>query len=277
MSIKTMLNYSKLESNASISEMAQLAKASLANDGYIIIRNFGKDTDDFDELKTKFRKICEEIGEPVPHDSRNTIVWDIKSNPESISFIKTYSEHNHEAELHTDSQYSYYPEDFFGLLTLKKANCGGGMSYLLSLNDILTSIRSDDNNQSLEETLRNEKFPFIVPNIFKKDSSEGREYNFGPILAPDEIRFRVDTFEKAIAENPEFCTPKQIEAYQMLKSMILNSDKIKRFYLEDRDLLFINNKTMLHGRSSFTDSNRHLLRIRMNKKGVQTTFQGMKK
>jgi alpha-ketoglutarate-dependent taurine dioxygenase len=269
-----MLNYLEPESNTTISEVAQLAKASLANDGYIIIRNFGKDTD---ELRTKFRMISEEIGDPVPHDSHNTIVWDIKSNPESIGFIKTYSEHNHEAELHTDSQYSYYPEDFFGLLTLKKANCGGGMSYLLSLKDILTSIRSGDNNQSLEETLSNEKFPFIVPNVFKKDSSKGREYNFGPILRPNEIRFRVDTFEKAIAENPEFCTPKQIEAYHVLKSMILNSDKIKRFYLEDRDLIFINNKTMLHGRSSFTDSNRHLLRIRMNKKGVQTTFKGLNK
>lgn len=90
-------------------------------------------------------------------------------------------------------------------------------------------------------------------------------------MRPNEIRFRVDTFEKAIAENPDFCTPKQIEAYDVLKGIILNSDKIKHFYLENRDLVFINNKTMLHGRSSFTDSDRHLLRIRINKKGAQTT------
>jgi len=37
-------------------------------------------------------------------------------------------------------------------------------------------------------------------------------------------------------------------------------------FLQPKDLIFINNKTMLHGRGQFTDADRHLLRIRMNKK-----------
>jgi hypothetical protein len=46
----------------------------------------------------------------------------------TYTFIKTYSEHSHEAELHTDGQFIHYPEDYFSLLTLKKADCGGGVS-----------------------------------------------------------------------------------------------------------------------------------------------------
>jgi hypothetical protein len=42
--------------------------------------------------------------------------------------------------------------------------------------------------------LRETDFPFIVPNVFKKTKSDTPEFNFGPILRENEIRFRVDTF-----------------------------------------------------------------------------------
>lgn len=266
-----MLKYVDIEPALSVSKVAQIVIDHLLDEGYVVIRNFGADITNIDELKSRFLGLCEAIGDPIAHDNNNSIIWDIKSNPSSVSFIKTYSEHSHEAELHTDSQYSYYPEDFFGLLTLKKAECGGGLSYLISLKDILTDFRAVESNHRWERILREEDYPFVVPNVFKKNNSEEREYNFGPILRPNEIRFRVDTFEKAISENPHFCTKEQVKAYKALKETILNSANTKKFYLENRDLVFINNKTMLHGRSSFTDPLRHLLRVRMNKHGAQTT------
>lgn len=238
--------------------------ASLENEGYIIIKNFNVKSD-LEEIKSNFLQISKLIGDPVGHDLDNKIIWDIKSNSTSKSFIKTYSEHSHEAELHTDSQYSNYPEDFFSLLTLKKANCGGGISYILKLEDILTDLRALDNGKELEKILRETNFPFIVPNVFKKNKSENHEFNFGPILRDNEIRFRVDTFEKAINCDSSLCSMQQIEAYKALKNVVLNNTKTITFYLEEGDLIFINNKTTLHGRSMFTDENRHLLRIRMNK------------
>lgn len=245
--------------------MEQTILDGLNTIGYIIIKNFNVDINNIDDCKKKFLKISEQVGDPVGHDADNKIIWDIKSNPESVSFIKTYSEHSHEAELHTDSQYSDYPEDYFGLLTLKKAECGGGLSYLISLEEVLEDLRALKNGIEIERILRETNYPFIVPNVFKKTNKEGHEFNFGPILRENEIRFRVDTFEKAIAYDESLCTTEQINAYKELKNIILNSEKIKRFHLEEKDLIFINNKTMLHGRSEFTDNSRHLLRIRMNK------------
>lgn len=238
---------------------------ALDEKGYILISHFAEHIDDPEQLKDVYLQLCHLIGEPISHDTSNSIIWDIKIIEKSRSFIKTYSEHSHEAELHTDSQYSSYPEDYFGLLTIKKANCGGGLSYLLSLEDILQEFQSSEENYRYEEILRNTDFPFIVPNVFKKDERKEKEYSFGPILRKNEIRFRVDTFEKAILSNPELCTEEQIEAFNVLKSTILNSEKLQKISLENRDLIFINNKTMLHGRSAFEDPERHLLRIRMNK------------
>jgi len=262
------INYFDYEKDPlSYKELSNLIIRELNSTGYIVIQNFHNDPNNIEDSREKFLEISELIGDTISHDNQGKIIWDIKSNSESKSFIKTYSEHSHEAELHTDSQYSFYPEDYFGLLTLKKANCGGGISSLLSLKNILIKLNEIDNSEELINTLSSTDFPFIVPNVFKKSSNKSNspEFNYGPILRDNEIRFRVDTFEKALQHEDAICNEEQIKAYKTLKNIILENDYTQEFYLEEKDLIFINNKTMLHGRGEFTDENRHLLRIRMNK------------
>ncbi len=248
-------------------EQVRDIKEKLDKQGYVVYKNWINTTSTLEEAKASFLEISKMVGEPISHDVNNSIIWDIKSRPTSEGGVITYSEHSHEAELHTDSQYSTYPEDYFGLLTLKRASCGGGLSLILTLDDILRELRSNANGEEVESILRNSDFPFIIPRVFKRNQmSEDPEFNFGPILRDNEIRFRVDTLEKSIELYPEFCSTQQVEAYRLLKKIILESASIKRFYLEDGDLIFINNKTVLHGRTQFMDQDRHLLRIRMNKR-----------
>lgn len=231
---------------------------TIKSEGYVLIKNASMDT-------PQFETFCRSVGDPYPHDSDGTIVWDIKARETQTSKVITYSEHAHYADLHTDSQYSENPEDFFALLTLKKANCGGGKSLLLSVKDILAELDSSEQGKRALDILSTTKFPFIVPNVFKLDDNKTSEFNFGTIFQPDgKIRFRIDTVRKAIDLNPDFCSDVQIEAFNFLVSLIQTTTHTQSFFLEDNDLIFINNKTMLHGRTGFTDSNRHLLRIRMN-------------
>jgi len=239
--------------------------SDLENVGYIVVQNFDVNVKDVEASGESFLKISKLVGTPIPHAGEDTIIWDIKSNPKSGSVIKTYSEHTHEAEMHTDSQYSLYPEDYFGLLTLKKAECGGGVSFLVSLEDLLKELQELDNGEKIIDTLSNTDYPFIIPNVFKKNNNDEPEFNYGPILRKNEIRFRIDTFEKALHYKQVICNEEQIDAYKELKKIVLTSNKIQIFYLNENDLIFINNKTMLHGRGGFKDQNRHLLRIRINK------------
>ena len=41
-------------------------------------------------------------------------------------------------------------------------------------------------------------------------------------------------------------------AYHPLKNIILKTSKTQMLFLQPKDLIFINNKTMLHGRRQFT-------------------------
>jgi alpha-ketoglutarate-dependent taurine dioxygenase len=254
-----------IEKDDQYSSLAETIRSELEGPGYVVVRNFNIDPDNLEDCRSKYLDLAGKVGTPVAHDTNNSIIWDIRVNPGSKSFVKTYSEHSHEAEMHTDSQYSSYPEDYFGLLTLKPADCGGGESYLLGLDQVLESLREQSDATRLEHTLRHTDFPFIVPNVFKKNSSVEFEFNFGPVLRNNEIRFRVDTFEKALKACPDLCTEEQVSAFEVLKNIILKNSKILAFHLQARDLIFINNKTMLHGRSEFKDQSRHLLRIRLNR------------
>lgn len=250
------------------SPLAQRINAALEGVGWIVIPDY-EPTLTASALEKSYLKLCKEIGEPIGHDRAGTVIWDIKSRGAGGDGNKviTYSEHNHEADLHTDSQYSEYPEDYFGLLTLHKARCGGGESYLLSLEDLLHELASTAAGREAIQVLQTTNYPFIVPNVFRKKEGDKPEFNFGPVLRDGEIRFRIDTFEKALVAAPNLCTPRQLSAFTRLKECVRSSPSTKKFFLEDGDLIFINNKTMLHGRGSFTDADRYLLRIRMNKHG----------
>ena len=261
-----MINYLDYNQYAgSLKALATIAKNNLDKEGYIVVQNFDKDCSSMQEKKQKFLTFSEYIGLPISHDIKGTIIWDIKNNESSKSFIKTFSEHNHEADLHTDSQYSSYPEDYFGLLTLKRAACGGGISYLLSLQNILKELKSTAEGLAMMEILMQDKFPFVVPNVFKKHSSKKVEYVLGTILSSTEIRYRTDTIQKALDYHPSICTPRQVAAFHYLRDLVRHSAYTHKFFLEKGDLFLINNKTTLHGRGSFEDNERHLLRIRMNK------------
>lgn len=248
------------------SVLAQRIDTALNGVGWFLISDYEPALEGM-ALKKSYLALCEEIGQPIGHDRAGTVIWDIKSRGTGGDGNKviTYSEHNHEADLHTDSQYSEYPEDYFALLTLHKARCGGGESYLLSLEDLLQELAATAAGREAIEVLRTTNYPFIVPNIFRKEAGDDPEFSFGPVLRDGEIRFRVDTFEKALEAAPHLCTSRQLSAFNLLKEHVRSSPSMKTFFLEDRDLIFINNKTMLHGRGSFQDSKRHLLRIRMNK------------
>lgn len=251
--------------NPASMDRASLARAiqeALRREGHVLIPGYGSRFADREAMKEEFTALCAAVGTLSPHVG-DKVLWDIKANPAAAGAVLTYSEHAAEAQLHTDSQYSEDPEDAFALLTLKNADCGGGRSLLLSVEDVLRELRELPGGHEVERTLRTTAFPFVVPTTFNKNGGSEREYNFGAMLRDDGIRFRVDTFEKAIAERPDLCTPEQVLAYRTIKQVILGSPSTLDFTLEAGDLVFIHNKTMLHGRTPFTDETRHLWRIRV--------------
>lgn len=221
------------------------------------------DTNEKDR-NTKLLAFCEQFGSLIPHNAQSdSIIWDIKTNDKTYSY-KTFSSHNAEAQLHTDSAFSKNPEDIFILLVVKSARCKGGESILLHLEKLLEHIHALPDGYAVEQTLRENVYPFAVPDVFKKSLEDELEYATGPILYDDKIRFRSDSIRQCLKFNPELLNHKQHQALDAIDEILSNPAHYQRLYLNDNDLIIIDNKRMLHGRTAFTDKERHVLRVRMS-------------
>lgn len=99
------INYFDLAGkNLSFAELGAISRKSVFEEGYIILRNFPIALENLKETKSQFLELSSLVGKPISHDANDSIIWDIKANPASSSFIKTYSEHSHKSALHTYRQ-----------------------------------------------------------------------------------------------------------------------------------------------------------------------------
>lgn len=247
------------------SYLAKVILTYLRQDSGVIVSNLLTDVQEIDTLKMKLCGLCEQVGIVSTHNNNDTPVWDILAS-DTNSQYSTFSEHANEAELHTDSQYRQNPEDYFALHCVRQARCGGGLSLFLSVNDIVKELNQTPGGRLALNFFENNVYPYIVPDIFKVNRNGPPEYTFGYLIKKGEMRFRIDTVEKAIALDPSLCSDAHLLHFNTLKQVILNSEHIITDKLKNNECLFINNKTMLHGRTEFEDKQRHLLRIRFYEK-----------
>lgn len=190
-------------------------------------------------------------------------IWDIKPR-KNIGSFPTFSEHNLEAPLHTDSQYLIKPEKYVSLFVIKKASCGGGETIVLRFEDILNTLPKSIQGKECLKILKNSLFPFATPSIFCEHESH---LILAPVISNEgSIRYRFDTIKQGLRcssfSDKEKVT--RIWALNFFRKHIDNHPCILKLSLNDGEVLFLNNQKLLHGRTGFTDSNRHILRIRMN-------------
>jgi alpha-ketoglutarate-dependent taurine dioxygenase len=76
-------------------------------------------------------------------------------------------------------------------------------------------------------------------------------------------RWRKDKIEQGLAAHPEYATPRVREALDTVADVLAKHEGFRQV-LPDDGLVIIDNHNSFHGRTAFTDSERHLLRIRFN-------------
>jgi alpha-ketoglutarate-dependent taurine dioxygenase len=203
------------------------------------------------------------FGAPIkPSPNSEVISWPIESSYELNKPGITFSQTNEEAYLHTDSQYSLNPEKYFGLFCIRKARDNGGISILVQGDEIIERISSKFGEEIID--LLGVDYPFRIPTIFTSiQNPDVAEINYGPIYKDHQIRYRRDTLQEGIRLSERKITPDQIRALKIIDEAIEESTKYS-YLLNDGDAIFVNNYRMLHGRTSFSDKNRLLYRVRMN-------------
>jgi alpha-ketoglutarate-dependent taurine dioxygenase len=230
--------------------------------GFIVLQNIEIDCDR-DSAKLFLPRLCSFVGTLVPHNpNKKDFVWEIESKP-SISSLKTFSEHNQHASLHTDSQYRELPEKFIALMTLRQATCGGGYTEVVDFQEVLKDLQSSALGTEVINFFRGESLPIAIPSIFQVGSRA--THIISKLISENPlIRYRYDTLKAGLS----LIEGHQVNVFQekldLFDSFIQLSPHRIRFLSSPGEIIFLDNHRFLHGRSSFTDLNRLLLRTRMN-------------
>lgn len=229
---------------------------ALKADGYFILSTALKDEVEIRNFQLNLSAMLGSLREHNP--GRQDYVWSICPKP-SDSALATFSEHNGEANLHTDSQYTEVPEKYMSLACVRPASCGGGINFVLDTEKIRDSIReSEVHYQALQQP-----YPIAIPDIFRS----GRPYIEKPVVSDyPRFRYRYDTMRQGLEAAHVPPADPRWAALEYLKEKVEASPAIKRLILKTGDILILDNHRVLHGRSPFVDPDRLLYRVRMDEK-----------
>jgi alpha-ketoglutarate-dependent taurine dioxygenase len=205
------------------------------------------------------------VTETEPADHR--VLWDVKAAPADARRFSKFSQDSGEAQYHTDSTIVPVPERFFLLYAVRQAGCGGGLSTLQDGRGVKHRLEQTPAGRRAIQTLTRTHLPIRIPRSFRKKygSTAADGYSYTPVLADKPMwRWRKDKIEQGLAEHPWCATPEVREALDTVSAVLADPTGEFRVALPTDALVIINNHVAFHGRTAFTDPDRHLLRIRFH-------------
>jgi alpha-ketoglutarate-dependent taurine dioxygenase len=213
--------------------------------------------------------LCLALGFPTPSDlRRGTLLWDVTPRPLPENRKPTYSEHNGEADLHTDSQCYPIPEALFILYSVRAARCGGGASLFCAVDELENALEQTAEGREARAMLSEASFPFSI-GAGEVGPKVPTAVTVAPILGKQpRVRFRREVIDAGFAARPELATRDARRAVEIMVDALQNRARIVRHYLADGALAICNNGALLHGRTKFEDTERHLIRARMSERPV---------
>ncbi|MYM26077.1 hypothetical protein GTP46_25945 [Duganella sp. FT135W] len=261
----------ELKEVSTLRRLAEQIRALDANG--VVLRNLGLAGLQEDRRNAVLYALTLMLGYPTSTDQRTgRVAWDVRARPQTGTdgrFV-TFSERVGSADMHTDSSFYPMPEEQFMLYVVSAAQCDGGHSILIDADDIYHGLHRTPEGAAAFALLSSTPVPFRVPAVYAAGDDQLEIYEalvFGPPTRKDELftmRWRYDSIKKGLAARPDMSSPELEEAVEIMHCVA--EQEAVRFMeqLPTDTLMLADNHRMLHGRTTYSDERRHLVRIRMS-------------
>jgi Taurine catabolism dioxygenase TauD, TfdA family len=206
------------------------------------------------------------LGNPTANTPFDRVLWDVRNRGDRSSSHTSFSENDLEARYHTDSAVLPVPERFFLLYAVRAARCGGGVSLIRDGRVVVSQLEQTPGGRAAVRLLTEMPLPRRVPAAFKEYADVAPDgYLYAPVLADRPLwRWREDSIRRGIAARPEYRTPDVLRALDVVTEHLARGPGEVREVIPTDGLLVVDNHIALHGRTPFTDPERHLLRLRFH-------------
>lgn len=220
--------------------MASRLRADLDRAGALIVSGVDVESDD------ALLALAGQLGEPSPAGNRG-LIHDVAPRP--LEEQRDVSTTRDEFALHTDSTPLVHPHDYVLLGCQVASPDGGGESRLVHL-EALGAALGDE----VLDTLAEPVFPFPL-----NDPAEGTGVRRAAVLEGRErIRYRRDALDRGIALEGIDEGPRR--ALEALDDVLADESLQVAFTLEPGEVLVLDNRRVLHGRTAIRPGAERVLR-----------------
>lgn len=168
----------------------------------------------------------------------------------------TFSSWRGAAGLHTDSQYHSVPEPLVCMFVVRPA-ASGGLTRLLSADDAIAAVAGRPDGDELLALLAQPIWRWRMPQEFAADPTRPQDSPPTAVLDGEgTIRWRSDNLAPGLPAA-------QRAAAHVVGRCFDEAAGAIALRLDAGDLVIVDNRRVLHGRTWFADSRRLLLRVRL--------------
>ena len=218
--------------------------------GFFVINGHELSNLSLDEKRSIYTIISKIIGELLEQNKDHEKVVVIKDLGKTMKTGGRYHQTKEGGSYHTDGSHIFKnPPDYVGLLCINPAK-SGGVSKFMSAYTIHNKLLK---KQKLQKILY-EKFHHDKKN---ENMEEENATRFEPIFqfVNNELKFKYQReliftgHEKAKQPLTEI----QIQSIKFLEEILSNSDQVTAYTLKSGDMMFSNNRWLIHDRTLFED------------------------
>ena len=250
------------------SALAPVMEAIESGRGFAVIDRVPLENRSTEEVVRIYWLIGQILGDPFDQDIKGTLLYDVTDTGQNVAEGARFSVTNAESTFHTDGAFNPHVPDIVGLLCLQTAK-SGGESQLVSAVAVHNALL--ENHKEVLERLydvfcfdrrgqfREGEDPFTETPIYRWDGSE---------LIHRYMNLYVEVGHR-LAERP--LTADREAALEMMERLVQREDLRVEFSLERGQMLFTNNRWILHNRTAFEDhpepeKRRHYVRLWLSRK-----------
>jgi alpha-ketoglutarate-dependent taurine dioxygenase len=228
--------------------------------GFVVFDRIPMDRYTDAEARTIYWRLGHCLGRPVEQNIEGTVLYDVIDTGQSVGEGARFSVTNAESTFHTDAAFADQPPDLVGLLCLRTA-VSGGESQLVSAYALHDALGEDERS-----TFRGD-FLFDRRGQFRPGEPELKT---APVFHWDEQGLETRYLDYYMIEGQgqsgEDFSEAQLAALAAARDLLSRPEMQVTFSLEPGQVLFTNNRWILHNRTAYTDhedpaQRRHYLRL----------------
>ena len=237
--------------------------------GFAIVERLPIEQYTVQEALAMYWLIGQFLGSPMEQNIQGTLLYDVRDTGQNVAQGARFSVTNAESSFHNDNSFGETLPELVGLLCLHTAK-SGGQSQLISGYALHNELL--ENHPDVLETLY-QLFCFDRRGQFKAGESPTSQF---PIFqwSGDELTLRYLHYYIQVGHERagKMLTTDQKKALDVVEGLLCRADFRVEFNLQPGQMLFTNNRWILHNRTAFEDytdpeRRRHYVRLWLRQHG----------